>query len=189
MSQDEFLNDPLSAFEQSLRLLSPQASQIDRDRLMFRLGQAAAAPAPRATWRWKLATAAWLLVSIGLGARLATMPTAEATTEIAADTNTHVVPPPQAARVVAASQTNSRRGTRPRGEAARLLAVADGTFDPDSVLDAWPSLARPWRPATRVPGEMTSEPTNGSAPVLRLRDYRDWLDNGDAPGAILSPAS
>lgn len=56
------------SFEASLRALSPTASGIDRDRLMYRLGQLSV-PAPDAgRWAWPSVAAGLLVASTVLGA-------------------------------------------------------------------------------------------------------------------------
>src|SRR5271169_37393 len=84
-SPAEGLPEDLKAVEKALRRLTPAASQIDRDRLMYLAGQASvtSAPAPsgsiigtrfaasaRRNW-WPVATAALAMISITLGGLLA----------------------------------------------------------------------------------------------------------------------
>src|SRR5690349_11507409 len=78
---DEFPAD-LKPIEAALAGLSPAAVRLDRDRLMYMAGAAAAEAAAQRTgpaasnrlfktWIWPLSTAVLLLVSFGLGAMLA----------------------------------------------------------------------------------------------------------------------
>jgi hypothetical protein len=62
----ERLNPELAAVEAALASLVPKASGVDRDRLMFLAGQAAARPR-RGAWLWPCATAASLLLAAALG--------------------------------------------------------------------------------------------------------------------------
>lgn len=62
MSECNELTSELQALEAALAGLAPAAGCVDRDRLMYRLGQQSIAP--RAVgWRWPLATAALALVA------------------------------------------------------------------------------------------------------------------------------
>ncbi|MBX7074120.1 MAG: hypothetical protein K1X71_13325 [Pirellulales bacterium] len=62
MSEFNELTSELQALEAALAGLTPAAGGVDRDRLMYRLGQQSIAP--RAVgWRWPLATAALALVA------------------------------------------------------------------------------------------------------------------------------
>jgi hypothetical protein len=56
--------DELTALETALRALPPAGPALDRDAVLFRAGQAAAA---RPRWGWPLAAAASLLAAVGLG--------------------------------------------------------------------------------------------------------------------------
>jgi len=75
MSQNK-LNRKLAALEASLASLRPKPSAIDRDRLMYRAGQAAAGNRERSARRssaagpWQLATALSLLVAVIFGGML-----------------------------------------------------------------------------------------------------------------------
>src|SRR6266566_1720404 len=82
---DDFPSD-LKPFEAALAGLSPAATRINRDQLMYLAGAAAAAPAPNdpATRAcrppqmvWPSATAALFLVALGLGALVALRQPAE----------------------------------------------------------------------------------------------------------------
>jgi hypothetical protein len=80
MSEDR-VNDELASFEAALESLRPAPSCIDRDRLMFLAGRAAAADrmvgtaagptGPRFRLLWPAATAVSLLVAVALGTLLA----------------------------------------------------------------------------------------------------------------------
>lgn len=72
---EERLNEALRAFEAGLAALRPQPAGLDRDRLMFLAGQAAAGAADLAPtvvvsrpqpvgWRWPCATVVSLLVAV-----------------------------------------------------------------------------------------------------------------------------
>jgi hypothetical protein len=65
--------------EAALAGLQPAAA-LDRDRLMFAAGQAAAMP--RGRWFWPASSAALLLVSLGLGTALAMRPAPTETVRI-----------------------------------------------------------------------------------------------------------
>jgi hypothetical protein len=68
----EHAYDPgLKAVEAALARLSPAAAAVDRDRLMFRAGQASRPPH---LWAWRGATAALLLLSASLTAVLLLRP-------------------------------------------------------------------------------------------------------------------
>lgn len=72
MPAEEPLKPELAAVEAALAALAPRPAAVDRDRLMFQAGQAAAARAlgPRhAAWRWPCATAASLVLALVLGLR------------------------------------------------------------------------------------------------------------------------
>jgi hypothetical protein len=58
----------IAALEEALTALSPAPVSLDRDRLMFRAGQAVAS---RGRWRWPASTAALAVVASALGAMLA----------------------------------------------------------------------------------------------------------------------
>lgn len=57
--------------ESALAGLKPAATTLDRDRLMFAAGQAAA---PKRTWLWPASSAALFCLSLGLGVALAARP-------------------------------------------------------------------------------------------------------------------
>jgi hypothetical protein len=58
--------DPgLNEIETALGALAPTRSQLDRDRLMFRAGQAARRPSAPARWAWPSIAAALALVAFG----------------------------------------------------------------------------------------------------------------------------
>jgi hypothetical protein len=68
MSQSDF-EPSLDAFERALRALTPTFGTIDRDRLMFAVGQASAMRSRRRDWVWAgIATClgAWSIVATGL---------------------------------------------------------------------------------------------------------------------------
>jgi hypothetical protein len=69
MSQKK-MNEGLPAFEAALASLSPAASAIDRDRLMYLAGQAVGVKSPQrrfvAKWLWPCATAASVLLAVTL---------------------------------------------------------------------------------------------------------------------------
>jgi hypothetical protein len=65
--------DPeLTELERALAGLTPAPGQFDRDRLMFRAGQASA---PRRGWVWPSATAAFAVLAAVLGVALVNRPT------------------------------------------------------------------------------------------------------------------
>jgi len=68
------MNKGLPAFEAALASLSPAASAIDRDRLMYLAGQAVGAQSPRrhSAWLWPSATAASVLLAVTLAGMLLT---------------------------------------------------------------------------------------------------------------------
>jgi hypothetical protein len=67
------LNDELAGIEAALGSLTPRASSVERDRLMFMAGRASAertAPLRRrrlTTWLWPCVTAASVLVAVSFG--------------------------------------------------------------------------------------------------------------------------
>jgi len=68
MSQKK-MNDDMCAFEAALASLTPAASSVDRDQIMYLAGQAAGravarSPLAPARWFWPCATAASLLVAV-----------------------------------------------------------------------------------------------------------------------------
>jgi hypothetical protein len=71
MSAEEPLKPELAAVEAALASLALRPAAVERDRLMFLAGQAAALKATRrrGAWRWPCATAASLLLALGLGLR------------------------------------------------------------------------------------------------------------------------
>ncbi len=64
---EERLNDEL---ETALASLSPKATSVDRDRLMYLAGLAAASKSPAPSRLWRLATAASLLMAASFGGML-----------------------------------------------------------------------------------------------------------------------
>jgi hypothetical protein len=70
----------IAALEQSLAALTPLPSSLDRDRLMFRAGQATWS---RRRWLWPAATAAMAAVAAGLGATMAFRPSVPAQVKVA----------------------------------------------------------------------------------------------------------
>jgi hypothetical protein len=66
----ENLDPKLLALESALAALSPAPGRLDRDRLLFRAGQAAAGR----RWLWPCATAALAIVSAALGIFVAVRP-------------------------------------------------------------------------------------------------------------------
>lgn len=79
MSHDHHALDPeLTGVEDALGSLAPAPSRLDRDRLMFRAGQAALRPLPLAPQRLWVAIAASLgLIAVGEAAMLAQRPTTQ----------------------------------------------------------------------------------------------------------------
>ncbi len=71
MSTEEPLRPELAAVEAALASLTLRPAAVERDRLMFLAGQAAALKATRrrGAWLWPCATAAALLLALGLGLR------------------------------------------------------------------------------------------------------------------------
>src|SRR4051812_17836107 len=62
--------DSLNDMERRLRSWQPSGGGLDRDRMLFEAGLAAArrpVGASRGAWAWRLATAAAVLVAVGLG--------------------------------------------------------------------------------------------------------------------------
>jgi hypothetical protein len=82
----------LTPFEAAFASLTPAAGPIDRDRLMFRAGQAAARPG----WLWPAAAAALALVAAGLGAALAVRRPAPAVERVVYVPREEVAPTPPA---------------------------------------------------------------------------------------------
>ena len=68
-------SDPeVTAIESALRALVPSQSALDRDRLMFRAGQASARSRFLTRWAWPSIAATLAIVAAGEGALLATRP-------------------------------------------------------------------------------------------------------------------
>ncbi|WP_425617416.1 hypothetical protein NA78x_001093 [Anatilimnocola sp. NA78] len=155
------LNDDLLSLERSLRQLQPLACRVDRDRLMFLAGQAAAAPVVEPatlvvpssrTWLWPAATAAMTAVSACL--------------------------------LVALSLQMSRPSAAPimAGEKPAPIVQPDRT-----VVQA--PLTKPMNPAPVVPRLLPPSSISLSLPagsVLRMRDVAlrlgvDALPAGNSP--------
>jgi hypothetical protein len=135
MSQEP-LNPELAALEARLTALTPRPAGLDRDRLMFLAGRAAAAQTARrgwTSWLWPCATAASLALAVVLGLRGARPQPVG----------------PQAADVAAAAPDTSRPGPNSYMELrARLLARGVDAL-PESSASADPSPAQPLRPMDR----------------------------------------
>jgi hypothetical protein len=159
MSQDERLPAELSDSERAFLSLVPKASRIDRDRLMIRLGEQAAT---RSSNPWKWATAASLLLALGLGVRPALVPNSSAPTPLAMQT----LPDAQQSsepNVIAAPAV-----VRPLDSNADwLLALAADRFDSSRTLSVRPALA---------PAALASRESNSQA--------LDSAQQLDAPGAV-----
>jgi hypothetical protein len=71
MSAEDPLKPELAAVEAALASLTLRPAAVERERLMFLAGQAAALKATRrrGAWLWPCATAAALLLALGLGLR------------------------------------------------------------------------------------------------------------------------
>jgi hypothetical protein len=159
MSQDERTPAELSDSERVLLSLVPKASRIDRDRLMIRLGEQAAT---RSSTPWKWATAASLLLALGLGVRPTLIPDDSAPTPLA----THAPPDAQ--------QSSERNAVAPPAVVRPLdsnddwlLALAADRFDSSRTLSVRPPLG---------PAALASRGSGAQA-----------LDNAqqlDAPGAV-----
>jgi hypothetical protein len=91
----------IAALESALAALTPLPGRLDRDRLMFRAGQASR---PARGWLWPAATAALALLAAGLGAALARRP---------AERVVHVPVPQQAPPVAAAPEQPAPAGPEP----------------------------------------------------------------------------
>lgn len=75
MSYEHNAVDPeLNAIENALGSLTPSRSRLDRDRLMFRAGQASARPAPVGKRLWIAVAAGTGLIALGEAAMLAHRP-------------------------------------------------------------------------------------------------------------------
>jgi hypothetical protein len=75
MSQEHVPSDPeLSPIESALGSLVPARSRIDRDRVMFLAGQAAARPSTSGRRAWLSIAASLLLIALGEAALLARRP-------------------------------------------------------------------------------------------------------------------
>jgi hypothetical protein len=133
MSQDARLPEELSDCERVLVSLVPKASHIDRDRLMIRLGEQAAT---RSSTPWKWATAASLLLALGLGVRPALVTDGTSQTPLATQTlpdaqqssERNVTTPPAVARPLASNDD-------------WLLALSTDRFDSSRTLSVRPALA------------------------------------------------
>lgn len=94
---EEPLNESLAAVQSALAGLALKPSGLDRDRVMYLAGQAAASRS-RSRWRWTLATAAsWLLTFTVAGLWLLGQPEQQATTPAIASNLPVVTVSPSAA--------------------------------------------------------------------------------------------
>ncbi len=184
MSQDELLPEDLNDCQRVLTELVPRASRIDRDRLMIRLGERSAARGSRG---WKWATAASLTLAIVLGLRPVLDRQATAPAQLA------VQGPPAAPR---SPQPESLRPAQPDDaaplpavpaidvEAAWLLAVANGQYNPSGMLTVRPQSAMA-ELATRAgnssaPPDISPDTTpTRRAPMLRWGDRPLWRETVD----------
>lgn len=93
---EEPLNESLAAVQSALANLPLKPSGLDRDRVMYLAGQAAASRRRRTRWLWTLATAAsWLLTFTVAGLWLFGQPEHQATTPaIASNLPVVAVSPP-----------------------------------------------------------------------------------------------
>ena len=174
------MNKGLPAFEAALASLSPAASAIDRDRLMYLAGQAVGAQSPRrhSAWLWPSATAASVLLAVTLAGMLLTRGprVVEKTVYIPAKPPVEADAPPivqpEQSPAAAGDETPAppekidrtpKRKKKPRGDYLQLrrMVVARG-------VDALPKL-KPRQPAPGAeipkwsPGPRTDlEPSFGS---------------------------
>jgi hypothetical protein len=146
MSQDERTPEELSDCERALLSLAPKASRIDRDRLMIRLGEQAAT---RSSTPWKWATAASLLLALGLGVRPALVTDGTSQTPLA----THAVADAQ--QRTSPNAITPPAAVRPLdSDADWLLALATDRFVSSRTLSVRPALA---------PAALASRESNGPA--------------------------
>jgi len=142
------LSDDLAAVEASLAALPPFPSGIDRDRLVYLAGQAAAGALPGtkrrpAGWLWPMATAASLLVAAALGAMLAVRSQPEIVERLVVvrQPAEPVAPAPVAAHPAVETPLARSRPSRPPAEYLRLrdLVLSRG-------VDALPETSAKHRP-------------------------------------------
>lgn len=202
MPEGEQLPEDLKAYESALVSLVPKSSSVDRDRLMFRLGQLAAAEGRergQSAWPWKLATAASLLVSLGLAARLATLAVggdAHGVITAANSKNDQAdsTEPRASKSPLFENQTNDADVSPLNGDSAWITSLARSDFELFGTLSVRPSRNaghRVWRgpqetrPSVVAPQE--SDPAK-RAPILRWGDREVWNEAVDIDSIISAPA-
>jgi hypothetical protein len=169
MSEERPLDD-LSEIESALASLAPREGQIDRDRLMFRAGQAAARaearPARARRWAWPAAFSTMTAVAAAMLMALILRPEPRIIERLVpvsslADRGEKDSSPPSASSVVPAAPTS--------GSAPRVAPVAAAYPQLlarvlERGLDAWPPAASASLPAPRAEGGPAS-----------FREYREQL--------------
>jgi hypothetical protein len=158
MSQEDLTSEQI-AFEATLSAMRPAVAAVDRDRLMYLAGRASAEADERSiastkgwerlrTWLWPCATAASLLLAVGLGAiALGPSQVVERIVYVERERPVPVLPIP----------SSDRDELRPTADYLRLreLVLREG-------VDAIPASSR--------------RPDNGQAPVPQGPTAADWKD-------------
>jgi hypothetical protein len=169
MSNEPVSPDPeLKAIEAALGSLVPARSGIDRDRVMFRAGQASARPSRFGLLTWNLIAASLALVAVGEGILLAHRPPRQIVKEmVVVREPAPVVPPvePSVAEAPASLPSQSSlslgQSTYERLTSQVLRYGLDGL--PASPTVAWPAAG----PRPTSSGQMLQEE------LRRLRDPGD----------------
>jgi hypothetical protein len=161
---EEALNPELSAVANALAGLVPAPAQLDRDRLLYRAGQASVAGRD---WIWPGATAALALLVIGLGLVDTLRPEPQRVTPTLF---VRMEAPPTPESPVVEAPPPAERSTR-------QVAVADARPGPLSYLrmeqlaESWGGEALP-RPSRAMTEESSAEPVE----VLDLKSSNRLLE-------------
>ncbi len=161
MSED-VRDEGLGAFEASLRGLTPLPPRLDRDRLLFRAGQASVSPRGR-LWPW--ATAAATALAASLGGILLLRPAPQPTVRVVY-VRQEAPQPPSIAVAPPAAEQPAEAGTLPTADDVRL---GYGRLQQEVLrwgVDALPSVGVGRQPAGH--GGPTTLPPPPSYYQLRL---------------------
>ncbi len=138
MSDEPITPDPgLNALESALKALAPARARVDRDRVMFRAGQASVRQAFPGRKGWMTLAASLALVALGEGAMLALRPSPRVVEKLIVirEPAGHSSPAPVAIRTPAAGSFRSLKTDHERRMWQVLLYGLDG-------LPATPATAR-----------------------------------------------
>jgi hypothetical protein len=153
MSHEHHALDPeLSGIEDALGSIAPAPSRLDRDRLMFRAGQAANRPSPFGQRLWVAIAASTGLVALGEAALLARRPHPQVVERVVVvrepaptplvrhdDRTTAQSPPSQ--RLPASERPSSLGSTASERLASQVLRYGlDGLPTPPSYAGSGPAL-------------------------------------------------